>query len=968
MAREQFLSLVAKDLTKRYENRISDLTLVFPSHRPGLFFQNHLSSLISRPIWSPRITTISDLMKDLSGFQLEEQFRLVARLHSLYCSITGHNESFDNFYFWGEVLLTDFDQIDKYLVDAKQLFRNIKDIKEIDEKFGELSPEQSKALEDYLGVMTGNNISALRDKYLSVWEYLFEIYSQFRDSLSNENLAYEGMIYRKAAELVSNPNTTTTSPTPIAFIGFNALNESEKTVLKKFKSSGEAFFYWDYDPVFVEDPDHEAGAFIRENLTLFPNALPKEFFISEDSRKKTIKLVSAPSTVAQSKLIPRMLAEFGDDNSEIGINTAIVLPRENLLIPTLQGLPNNLDLLNITLGYPLKETPAYSLVEHLVKLQMNIQHDAKGEVKFYHRNVFGLLNHPYIKLCNPEDSSKLSADIRRTNRIFPHQSELEKSTLLKKIFRYIPEGNEIVSYLLSVCEHISQEIASRIEQEGTDVQRIDLEFLYSLHKCLTRLKDTLSILEKNISHKLFLQLIRKAFIQERVSFSGEPLAGIQVIGLLETRCLDFDNLIILSFNEDIIPGKNQTTSFITPSLRIGFNLPTYKHQDSVYAYYFYRLLNRAKKVFLVYSNRTEGLSSGERSRFALQLQLEEIYGEIETIPVGFHLSISPTPPITITKSNEVIESLMKNLNKRGNGITLSPSGLTTYLNCPLQFYFRYGAKISEADEVLEEAGALEFGKVIHQTMEMLYEQHTNTVITSSTIDSILKNEEIIQKALNLAFNEVFFSSFNSDEKHELTGRNILAKKAMHYTLKKMLRCEKERAPFRFIGHENEVYHSFKIDIQGVEHTIHLGGYIDRLEEKNNKIHVIDYKTGKYSSTKGVISSIDEIFDSGNINEMKEVLQIFCYCLAITNLYKGMPIKPFIWFVRKMQTEEEFSVKIKTKPRINEPIEDFYPYLSDFEQGVEKLLTEIFNPTIDFTQTSDNDKCKVCQYASICGKD
>lgn len=960
-----FLQLVAKDLYQRFGDRLPEVTLVFPSRRAGLFFNKYLAELILKPIWSPKVITINELMQQIAELNIDDSINLVTKLYTTYNKIRGINEPFENFYFWGEVMLADFDQVDKYMVNAKQLFSNIKDIKEIEEKFGGLTPEQTEALKDYLGVMANNQISELREKHLNIWGILFNIYKQFKEELEKEKLAFEGMAYRKAADILSDRSTSPPLPNPIAFVGFNALNNCEKALFKRCKGDVNTLFYWDYDPVFVDNKKHEAGMFIRNNLLHFPNALPRQLIEDSTKKPKTVKMVAAPSNVAQTKLVPKILKEMMLEGAQLNESTAVVLPKENILIPTLQAIPAEAEELNITMGYPIKETPAYSIAEFLVKLQMNAKVNTEGVLRFYHKDVLAVLNHPYCRLCEPEISLDLANSLKRNNRIYPRRGELALSPFFDQIFSIEGSSKNLTKYLLAICNRIAQVVYEKASSDTNQNLRIDLEFLYALHKSITRLQGVLSNQEFEITHKVFLQLLRKAFVQERVSFSGEPLAGLQLMGFLETRALDFESIVILSFNDDVLPGRNHPVSFITPSLRFAFGLPDYKHHDAVYAYYFYRLLNRAKNIYLVYNSRAEGLSSGEKSRFGLQLEMEQMKGQIETIPVGYNLMLTPTAPVTIEKSQEIIDKLTENLSKRSGRITLSPSGLTTYITCPLRFYFRYVTKIDEEEEVSEEAGALEFGRIIHKTMEELYSNLTGKLVTANDIKLILAKEKFIEDTLDNIFNEIFLKD-NSAKKDELSGRNLLARNAMIYTIKKMLRFDANRAPFTLISHEQEVYTQVSINNPNIK-SVRLGGSVDRIEENNNSIWAIDYKTGKHDTKKGKFQEVDELFDPTKIDAGKEVFQTFCYSLTLKELYPQKAIKPAIWFVKVAKSVNDFNINRKVKTK-SYPVNDFREYHDEFLAGLSNLLSDIFNSNIPFTQTADTDKCKSCPFINICGRE
>lgn len=954
-----FLEIVSQDLFSKYGEKISETTLVFPSRRAALFFNIHLSKLISKPIWLPSIVSIDELMQQVSGLTIDDPLRLVSKLYHVYNRVRGVNEPFENFYFWGDVMLTDFDQVDKYLVNPKQLFTNIKDIKEIEEKFGELTAEQTDILKDYLGIMNADKVSDLRKNYLDLWEKLLDIYTQFRNELDLESLAYEGMVYRKAAQILDSKSEVSL-PNHIIFIGFNALNECEKVLFKRCKKDYNTLFYWDYDPVFLDNTNHEAGIFIRQNLSLFPNALSRDVIEENTIKDKTIRIIAAPSTVSQTKLIPKLLSELEENGAKLDISTAIVFPKENLLLPALQAIPKKIESLNITMGYPTKETPAFSLIDLLIRLQINAKKVDEDTTRFYHKDVLGVFNHPYIRIIDQNTTRSVVTELKKRNRIYTTNKEIAKSSLLSQIF-CLQSENDLIDYLINISKEIAINIASFSKEEDNNKLRIELEFLYALHKSLTRAKGILMEKDILISHKTLLQIIRKIFIQERVSFSGEPLSGLQIMGFLETRSLDFENLVVLSFNDDILPGRNHPISFITPSLRVAYGLPNYKYHDAVYAYYFYRLLARSKRVFLVYSGRTEGMSSGEISRFGLQLEMEQMIGKVEKISVGYNLELTPPLAISIEKSDDVIDSLLKNINKKDKGITLSPSALTTYLHCPLRFYFRYVSKIAEDDDVTEEVGALEFGRIIHGVMEEIYKKYNGRTVLSATVNQILNDSIGLEAIVNKVFNEVFLNISDSSIEG-ISGRNLLALNAILYTIKRMLQLDAARAPFELISHEKEAYFTVNLNGNDQIEKVKVGGFIDRIERVQNTIWSIDYKTGRHEG-KGNFKHISDLFLPEKIDNHKEVLQTFCYSLALQELYPSSPIKPALWFVKVAKAGSDFDIKFG-----NKPINDFSEYEQEFRGDLKSLISEIFDSSVPFSQTTDDDKCKNCPYKTICGKD
>lgn len=956
-----FLKLVADDLFKEFGKDISNLNLVFPSRRASLFFNKYLSENLETPIWQPSTVTISELMYRVSGLRQTDSLSSIIKLYNIYQKQLHTQETFDSFYFWGEVMLADFDQVDKYRVDASKLFTNILDIKEIDERFGGFSPEQIEILKIYLGVITDSNNSIIRDRYLSIWKVLGPIYKEYRANLIAEEIGYEGLAYSLAAEKLERSTSNLLEGT-FVFIGFNALNECEKTLFRSLKKEGRACFYWDYDLFYSQSDIHEAAMFLRDNIYEFPNKLNRELFnnFREDSK---ISLVSAPSGIIQAKLVPQIIEKLKGETSVLNINTAIVLPEEYLLQPVLSALPNDLDDLNITMGYPLKETAAYSLAEFLIRLHSNARIAKDGKVRFYHKDILSVLNHPYIQLVDGDSCKTTISSINSGNIIYADSSILAKSEISGKIFLGQSNGNQVAQYLTEIFKTIAGAIASKNHNNNINT-RLELEYLYSLYTNINRLSDVLKSNEIDISIKVFYQLFRKALAQAKVSFSGEPLSGIQIMGFLETRTLDFENLIILSTNDDVLPGNHHRPSFIAPSLRFVYGLPDYSHQDAIYGYYFYRLLQRAKNVYLVYRNRAEGLMSGELSRFVLQL-LVESKKSIEKIDVKFDLGSTLQSEIVIEKTDGVIQRLNRYLDQNENSKSLSPSAFTSYLSCPLKFYFRYVADIREAEEVSEEVDLPGFGKILHAAMEMIYSEIAKSVIEKTDLEHLLKDDARIDGLIESAFAKELFNSDKQDLKVQLAGRNLLVLEQIKFSIKKMLRTDIRRTPFSIIKQEEKVNAILPFNSNGSDYRLRIGGIVDRLEKTGSAITVLDYKTGK-SDGKGVFSSIHDLFDPKKIDKVKEVLQIFIYCLALKQQEGYTDIKPALWFIRNTSVDYLPGVLYKESKTIRE-VNSFNEWEVEFMQELQVLSSEIFDKNQSFRQTSEKKTCKNCPYSSICGR-
>lgn len=956
-----FLKLVANDLINDFGKEISNINLVFPNRRASLFFNKYLSENISEPIWQPNIVTISDLMYRISGLNQVDPVTMIIKLYDIYTKQLHSLETFDSFYFWGEVMLADFDQIDKYRVDAKKLFTNIVDIKEIDERFGGLTPAQIEALKAYLGVMTDSNDSIIKDRYLSIWKVLGAIYNEFRSSLIGDGFCYEGLAYNIAATKLDSRSDFQLDGT-YAFVGFNALNQCEKSLFRYLKKTSKALFYWDYDTFYTQSDVHEAALFLKDNLLEFQNKLAPSHFnnLANDSK---IYLVSAPSGVTQAKLIPQIIEKIKEVTPELNINTAIVLPEEHLLLPVISALPESIGELNITMGYPLKETAAYNLAEFLIRLHINSRVTDDSTARFYHKDVLSVLNHPYLQIIDSDGCSAMISRINIENIIFVDANLFEGLPLFQTIFKRQTEGRGIVNYLVDVCKNVAGLINQKSDESNFN-SRIELEYLFSLYTNLNRLGDVVNKNRIELSVKIFRQLFRKALSQVRVTFSGEPLSGLQIMGFLETRTLDFENIIMLSVNDDVLPGNHHRPSFITPSLRYAYALPDYTHQDAMYGYYFYRLLQRSKQVFLVYRNRAEGLTSGELSRFMLQLLMES-KKKIERIDVKFDLGISASNDIAIEKTDKVIERLNRYLTSSDGEKYLSPSAFTSYINCPLQFYYRYVADIREADEVAEEVDLPGFGKILHAVMELIYASIGKENIDKVDLQPFIKNTSLLDPIIDRAYSKVYLKDKKETNRSLLAGRNLLVLDQIKNSIVKMLRIDVKRTPFRIIKQEEKVKATIKFTANKTDLELRVGGIVDRLDTDGNSIRVVDYKTGR-AKDKGMFSSIDDFFDPKKSDKTKEIFQIFTYCYALKRQEGYSDIKPELWFVRDTTPDYLPCVKHKGGKETTD-VNSFNQWEETFIEKLKTLIAQIYDTSIQFNQTDRKETCKNCPYNAICGR-
>lgn len=953
---EPFLSIVAKDLLNKFGSGIQDITIIFPSRRASLFFNKYLSENTDKPLWQPLIGNISDMMYSTAQLKPTDPLLLCYKLFEQYIKTTQRPETFDEFYFWGNVMLSDFDQIDKYLVDSKKIYSNIKDIKDIDRQFESLDEEQQKALENYLNVMTDSISSQIRSRYSEIWDKLGSIYECFSQSLISEKVAYDGLAYRIAANKIQQSNNQLFSG-QYAIVGFNALNSCEKVLFQHLKTYNDALFYWDYDNYYMQPSNganNEAALFMHDNLKQFPNQLGNEHF--NNFSNKNINLIASPSNVAQAKLIPKILAEFTANKDQIGMNTAIILPEEQLLLPVLSALPENLEHLNITMAYPVRNTSAYTLVDYLLGLQSNVRNSA-NTTKFYHKDVLNILGHPYIKQISP-NTDKLIHRINEHKLITIDIQEFAEDSVLSEILSPCFDTKQLSKYLSNIVSLVAAKISS--DQPDAGSNKLELEFLFTMYKALNRLNDIIPQISSDFTPKTYRALFRKAMAEQRVSFIGEPLTGLQIMGFLETRNLDFDNIIILSLNDNILPGVTHSPSFIMPTLRTAFGLPDYRHQNAMFAYYFYRILQRAKNINLVYTNLTEGTKLGEMSRYILQILLESKLN-INRIEAKFNLGQTVEPEISIKKTDEIIERLLRYTDTSAKSKFLSPTALATYKNCKLRFFFNKIAGFVEPDDMEETVDSRGIGTILHKAIELIYSS-IDGEITESKLAK-LNNDQLISSCINQAFAHCYHCDVNKID-DILIGRNKLILERVRWMIKKTIETDKQRVPYGIVSHEERIETTIPITVDDKTLGVKIGGYADRIEKKGNKLRIVDFKTGTYNQNKVKFKEPCDLFEK---KELDGVFQLMVYSEIYSKMHNISPnqISQNLWFVRNNALPliyvdgDTKSVKVE--------LDSYEPIREQFMEELKNLITELFDRNTDFTQTDNVENCRICPYIGICGK-
>lgn len=955
-----FLLNIAENYYKTYKQNVSRFAFVFPNRRAGLFFQRYLSQTAKQPIFSPRILTITDLFQQLSSYRKADRIQMLFMLYDIYKEKGGLRETFDDFLYWGEMLLGDFDDVDKYMVDARQLFTNISDLKEIDSGYGFLSSAQIEAIRrfwaDFLPV--GDNDK--KKDFLEMWEVLYPLYANLREKLHLKGLAYDGMIMREVAEKAQKNEEFALPYEKIVFVGFNVLSKTEEILFKYLKNIGLADFYWDYSSSLVRDGNNKASLFISKNKIQFPSQLslsPED--LTMDLPK--IEVIGIPSAVGQAKYVHTIVKDLLNEQqtfADKAINTAIVLPDENLLLPVLYSIPEEIEKINVTMGYGLRNSSISGLIDLIFELQRSLRKSGDG-FGYYFRPVLSILNHRYIMQIAPEETNILKQDILKYNKIIVPLKDFHSHPLLQNIFTPIEKWQDVSEYLKKILTLLRTGLFTHQkedkESETENIKSIDIEaeFIIEYYKTINRLQEVLKNIEVEMSVDIYFRLLKKLVAGISIPFSGEPLAGLQVMGVLETRVIDFDNLIILSMNEGVFPQKRSAGSFIPHNLRKGFDMPVFEHQDSVFAYNFYRMINRAKRVYLLYDTRTDGMQTGEVSRYFTQIK--HLYSDkfnIKEKLAIYKISASEGPAISITKSKHVLEKLNAFLTAERS---LSASAINTYLNCPLQFYLSIVEKIEEEEEVEETIEASTFGTIFHSIMEWIYKRFEGKMVTAEALHKIEKDDTELTAIIEKSFAENYFKT---DKVKKLTGQNFLTGEVIRKYVKKVLATDAGLTPFIYIESEKRIVKNY---ILPSGKTVSLKSFIDRVDEVKGHTRIIDYKTGR-----GVLRFKDmkDLFDKDMKDRPKAVMQVFMYAHLYLLENPDKIMEPGIYYLRNLFGNSRFEPDVVY---CSERVTDFSLYRNDFKALFDKCLDEIFDPAIPFNQTTTDEACKWCLFANICRK-
>ena len=907
-----FITKVLLDLQKQNVN-FSNITFVLPSRRAGVFLRKELSSIINKTTFSPIIISIESFVEELSQLNSITNTELLFELYHTYTELTPKEEQepFESFSKWGQILLQDFNEIDRYLIPQKNIFEYLTAIKDLDHWSLDTNPTE------------------VVSNYLKFWNKLYPFYQDFYKRLIHQRKGYQGLIYREAVENIE--SYIENNPKKHVFLGFNALNTAEETIIQELLQNELASIYWDIDKTFIDSPFHDAGLFTRnhkENWKFFQKNT-FNWIESNYSTKKNITIYGVPKAIGQAKTIGNILNDLPENDIK---KTAVVLGDENLLLPTLNSIPKSINAINVTMGFPLRLIPLAALFEKIFNIQIN------NTDNYYHKDVIDILKDQYLSAVFSEGySQKIIETINTNNIIFLTKEKLLSISKQK--------DNHIINLLFSNwknnpttaidnCFKLIQTIKEQLIEDRKSNQ-LSLEYLYRFNVLFNEI-DSLNKKYNTLNNIRSLYNIYKELLSsETLDFQGEPLQGLQIMGMLESRVLDFETVIITNVNEGVLPSGKTNNSFIPFDVKIEKNLPTYKEKDAVYTYHFYHLLQRAKNVYILYNTEIDTLLGGEKSRFISQLELEGIH-EIN------HQIISPEvpnyqPQLLEVEKSEALISQIKRLANSG----FSPSSLTSYIRNPIDFYNQKILGVKDVEEAEENVAANTLGTVVHNTLEALYLPLMGRILTVDDIKNLIPK---IEK---------YITKFFKDEYKEgdiTKGKNLIvfeiAKRYVLNFLNFEIDAIKSGNEIKIIALEEKI-DDVKITIEGLNFDIHLKGTVDRIDLCNGVTRIIDYKTGKVEQTNVTVVNWEDLpTDYKKYSKSFQVL-MYAYMLSKKTALKFPVEAGIISFKNLSEGFIKFAKRESSRGKKDTNITE--DTLSDFDVELKKLITEICNPNIPFTE-------------------
>lgn len=925
-------------------HELKDHCFVFPTKRAGVFFrQELLKAFRGQNFFLPAILTIEEFLEKLTKQSITDELTLLFELYKLYQKRESGLD-FDRFYAWGRIILKDYDEIDRYMADAKRIYLGLQELKEIEHVFG-FNDELREIISQFRSITDKQEKTRLLTEFLKIWEAVGKVYGQFQEVLAEKHYAYGGMLYRRLAEGIG--ESSFEHPYEYYhFCGFNALSRSEEEIFDQLVRKGMAQLYWDADTLFMDDPKEEAGHFLRQ----YQKKWPETVWFTEDSleSQKNITVAAIPQSVGQAHIGAQLLSQ-GAQQGWQPEQTAIVLGDEKLLLPVLYALPFEEHRVNVTMGYPVRFTVAYDLVDSYLELYRRAT--VKGEhVLVSLLELKPLLSNAYLAVLKPQVYEQVidwSNRKRKTRISLVELADQIDQPDIKALFSAKPDWESlfeaVMRYLTRVFYHF--------KEEGN--KPVDLEFIYFFLKEFNKISAYLKERVEQLSLRLTKKLVREHFKAAKIPFEGEPIEGFQIMGFLETRTLDFKNVIVLSANEGKLPAHRSMSSYIPYALRKTFGLPTFEEQDAIYAYHFKRLLQRAENVHFTYDAEVSRDSTGERSRFILQQLLK--YEGLPNIHVTEQqyteklVAVETSDEISIPKTAEVLQAMSRYLQGSENGKFLSPTSLTTYVTCPLRFYFQYVLRIRETEEAAEEIDARNFGIVVHRVLELLYEPWLNKEIGAGEVKAL--ESKVAKQVKEVLKEEAIVQEFQ-----ELEGKDVLTESIMSRLVLKILQLDRELAPFTVTGLErDDLTHLISLpDGQQVR----LSGVVDRIDRKEGVTRIIDYKTGKVKLATGSQLKLP----------LEEYMALYFNDPDLKSGFQGY----FYGLLARPELAENFQVGILGMRELNKGVQwlqngqTIHPTLiTEFEAQLKAMVHEMYDPAIPFRQTEDAKRCSYCPYNRIC---
>ena len=973
-----FLNIVAHDLLTRYGNDLRHVTVVFPGKRASLFLNQELARQSVTPVWAPRYLTIADLFMRLSPLQKSDPIDNVCTLYQIFLQVMGpeETETLDQFYGWGEIILQDFDDIDKHLADAKAIFTNIHDLEQLEDP-QVLTPEQYEVLSRFFHNFNTEDSEGIRQRFLRIWSHMYEMYTLLRETLRDRGLGYEGMIFRDVAERLDNhhvPDSHLTSQLEqfhtVAFAGFNVLNSVEERLMEALQRQHQAIFYWDYDIYYTQlNEVNEAGDFMRRNLQKFPSALPEEEF-DNLRHLSDVTFISTSSNNVQARYVTQWFKSPHDKQDN---RNAIVLCDEGLLQPVLHSLPtadceNAPKSVNITMGFPLTEAPIYSFINSLFSLQVEGYDTPQQRFLSSYRNP--ILHHPY--------SQKVSLD---------------------QCFQY--HGNSSLELLLYLQSMVQAVGSSYNDLTNPNVyEQLYIEAIFQTNLVIQQFIQLTSREENplEVSTITLRRLMRRILSMKSIPFHGEPANGLQIMGVLETRCLDFSHLLMLSIEEKNLPKSSSQNSMIPANLRTAFHLTTVKHKIAVYAYYFYRLIQRTEHLTCVYNENCVGNSQHEISRFLRQL-LAETDIPVRTLSIQNRPQVSTIRDINAQKTDFVMNRLRQMYilpDEQGRQHIISPTAINVYLRCPMMFYYHYIAGLAFQEDPEDEINAPIMGEIFHLSAQLLYsflmKRMDSDTIDNALLSNILskvksKSPNLLDKCLDVAFEIVFFHpieeklrqqvgiemlSSNQLPQNEFSGEQIIIRDVLHQYLINLLTYDITLTPFRILKLEQYTSVEIPVETQWGPVKLKTGGIIDRMDIlSDGTIRIVDYKTGSPGDSSGV--KWENIL-GGGINHNNYYFQTFVYSLAeaMRPTNENHPIRPFLMYPATVGTKKFHEMLKINEGRNSTDITDFRDHADQFMEGLQQILHRLFSADEEthFLQLDKTEKlsdCMFCDFWQLCNR-